>query len=169
MEVKMFYSIFKNQMCDIILVGDDNGLSNLHLNTHKGKRKFEIDPLWTLNDEFFSELTIQLEKYFRGELYDFDVKLNPSGTDYQKKVWKELRNIKFGQLCTYKDIAIRLNNPGASRAVGMANSKNPIPLIVPCHRVIGSNGKLTGFAHGLEIKEQLIEFEKNIYESKGLK
>lgn len=165
----MYYTIMNTSMCQIILVADKNGLTNLHLNTGKGKRQFEIHESWIYNEDFFFDVISQLDKYFKGELYDFDVKLNPRGTDYQKKVWAELRNIKYGKLCTYKDLAIKLKNPNASRAVGMANSKNPIPIIIPCHRVIGSNGKLTGFAHGLEIKEQLIEFEKNIYESKGLK
>lgn len=156
----MYYTIMKTHMCDIILVGDEDGLTNLHLNTLKGKRTFEIDKEWTYNEEFFSEVIEELEMYFRGELNTFSIKLNPRGTDYQKKVWNELSKIEFNEVLTYKDLAIRVGNPNASRAVGMANSKNPIPIIVPCHRVIGSSGKLTGFAHGLEIKEKLINFEK---------
>ncbi|MBU3914125.1 methylated-DNA--[protein]-cysteine S-methyltransferase, partial [bacterium] len=81
-------------------------------------------------------------------------------TEFQKKVWLELSKIAHGSLCTYKDIAIAIGNEKAVRAVGMANSKNPIPIIIPCHRVIGSNGKLTGFAHGLAMKEKLIQLEK---------
>ena len=147
-------------MCDIILVGDEDGLRNLHLNTLKGKRTFEIKKEWIYNDDFFSSVIDELEKYFKGQIKTFSVKLNPSGTDYQKMVWNELSKIGFNEILTYKDVAIRIGNPNASRAVGMANSKNPIPIIVPCHRVVGSSGKLTGFAHGLEIKEKLINFEK---------
>ncbi|MGB3368324.1 MAG: methylated-DNA--[protein]-cysteine S-methyltransferase [Acidaminobacteraceae bacterium] len=156
----MYYTIMKTHMCDIILVGDEDGLTNLHLNTLKGKRSFEIDKKWTHNEEHFSDVIEQLRAYFRGELNTFSLKLNPKGSDYQKKVWNELRSIKFNEILSYKSVAIRLGNPKASRAVGMANSKNPIPIIIPCHRVVASNGKLTGFAHGLEIKEKLINFEK---------
>ena len=154
-------------MCEIILVGDENGLCHLHLDTSKGKRIFEIENDWIYNNEFFKETIEQINAYFLGELKSFDIKLNPAGTAYQKKVWGELSNIPFNETCTYKDIAIKIGNPKASRAIGMANRKNPIPLIVPCHRVIGSNGKLTGFAGGLEIKEKLINFEKisSVYNS----
>jgi methylated-DNA-[protein]-cysteine S-methyltransferase len=88
------------------------------------------------------------------------VTINPGGTEFQKKVWKELAGIPYGELRTYKEIAGAMGTENASRAVGMANSRNPIPLIVPCHRVIGTNGKLTGFAHGLAMKERLINFEQ---------
>lgn len=165
----MYYTIMKTHMCDIILVGDDEGLTNLHLNTLKGKRTFTIDKEWAYNEEFFSDVIEEIKAYFRGELNTFSVKLNPAGTKYQKKVWNELSKIKFNEILTYKDVATRIGNPNASRAVGMANSKNPIPIIVPCHRVVGSSGKLTGFAHGLEIKEKLINFEKmsDVYNKLG--
>lgn len=156
----MYYAMMKAHMCDIILVGDEDGLTNLHLNTLKGKRTFDIDDSWIYNKDFFSDVIEELDGYFKGELRNFTVKLNPKGTKYQKKVWGELRKINFNEILSYKDLAIRIGNPNASRAVGMANSKNPIPIIVPCHRVVGSSGKLTGFAHGLEIKEKLINFEK---------
>ena len=155
----MYYTRFDTIFCEIILVGDENGISNLHLNTGEGKRIFEIDDEWILNDDFFAPVRKQIEEYVNGDRRTFDVKLNPKGTDYQKKVWRELTEIPYGNLCTYKQIAASTGDEKASRAVGMANSKNPIPLIVPCHRVVGSNGKLTGFAHGLGIKEKLIELE----------
>lgn len=156
----MFYTIMTTHMCDIILVGDEDGLTHLHLGTSKGKRVFEIDSAWVYNEGFFEEAIDQIKAYFVGTLKNFTLKLNPAGTVYQKRVWKELSKIPYGEICTYKDIAIGVGNEKASRAIGMANSKNPIPLIVPCHRVVGSNGKLTGFAHGIEIKEKLINFEK---------
>ena len=161
----MYYTIMNTHMCDIILVGDEEGIKHLHLDTSKGKREFNIDSQWIFDNEFFIDAINQIEEFFLGKRAIFDIKIAPEGTDYQKKVWNELSKIPFGEIYTYKKVATNLNNPKASRAVGMANSKNPIPLIVPCHRVIGANGKLVGFAHGLEIKEKLLNFEKmiNVY------
>lgn len=158
----MYYTRFHTKFCEIILVGDEEGLAHLHLNTGEGKRTFDIDQDWIREDEFFKTAIKQIQVYFEGDRIDFDIKLNPKGTDYQKKVWQALREIPYGEVWTYKEVAAHIGNEKASRAVGMANSKNPIPLIVPCHRVIGANGKLTGFAHGLAIKEKLINFEASI-------
>lgn len=157
---KTYYTTCDSPFCEIILVGNENGLKYLHLNTKQGKRKFEISEKWIRKDLFFDDIKNQLDEYFAGNRRVFDVKLNPQGTGYQKKVWSELEKIPYGETCTYKDIAIRIGNDKAARAVGMANSRNPIPLIVPCHRVVGANGNLTGFAHGIEVKEKLIEHEK---------
>lgn len=156
----MYYTQFQTKLCEIILAGNEQGLSYLHLNTREGKRTFEILDNWVRNDDFFTYEMNQIQEYMQGERRAFNVKLNPKGTDFQKKVWKELCNIPFGETRTYKQIAMKIGNGNASRAVGMANSKNPIPLIIPCHRVIGANGKLTGFAHGLTIKEKMIIHEK---------
>jgi len=155
----MYYTRFNSALCEIILVGNKDGLTNLHLNTGEGSREFEIKDDWQRNDEFFAEVRGQIVEYFSGKRTEFDVILNPQGTDFQKQIWKALYEIPFGVVRTYKDIATAIGNPNASRAVGMANSKNPIPLIVPCHRVIGSSGKLTGFAHGLDAKEALLKIE----------
>jgi len=155
----MYYTIYKSKFCPIILVGDEKGLRHLHLDTKQGKREFAINDSWIKNKEFFSDVILQLEEYFAGLRTSFDVKLNQDGTEYQKKVWSALQKIPYGQVHSYKDVAIAIGNDKASRAVGMANSKNPIPLIVPCHRVVGANKQLTGFAHGLEIKAKLIELE----------
>lgn len=156
-----YYHWFESSLCKIILVGDEKGLSTLHLDTGFGKSKdFVILPDWIENSKIFKDVEIQIKEYLAGKRKTFKLKLNPDGTKFQKKVWKELINIPFGSLSTYKDIAAATGNPKASRAVGYANSKNPIPIIIPCHRVIGTNGKLTGFAHGLEIKDKLISLEK---------
>ncbi|MBN1874809.1 MAG: methylated-DNA--[protein]-cysteine S-methyltransferase [Anaerolineae bacterium] len=101
----------------------------------------------------------QLAEYFSGTRTMFDVPLAPEGTDFQKMVWQELRNIPYGQTASYGDIANSIGKPKASRAVGAANGKNPIPIIVPCHRIIGSNGKLTGYGGGLWRKEWLLKHE----------
>jgi len=110
--------------------------------------------------DFFKDAATQLGAYFRGEGKGFDLELNPRGTPFQKKVWDLLREIPRGKTITYGELAVRVGNPKASRAVGAANGKNPIPIIIPCHRVIGSNGKLTGYAGGLEAKKKLLEIEK---------
>lgn len=102
----------------------------------------------------------QLEEYFKSERQTFDIRLSAQGTDFQKTVWKELQKIPYGKTATYKDIAKNIGNKNASRAVGMANNKNPIAIIIPCHRVIGSNGNLTGYAGGINIKKYLLDLEK---------
>lgn len=104
---------------------------------------------------------IELQEYFEGKRKAFSVKLKPEGTAFQESVWKELQKISFGVTATYQSIALQLNNPGSVRAVGLANSKNPIAIIIPCHRVIGESGKLTGYAGGLWRKQWLLEHEGN--------
>ncbi len=158
----MYYTRFDTDLCEIILAGDEKGISNLHLNTGQGKRVFEIGTDWIRNDDFFTDAVKQINEYFNRGRKKFSLKLNPSGTEYQKKIWRELLNVGFGETASYGEIAEKTGNKNSSRAVGMANSKNPIPLIIPCHRIIGSNGKLTGFAHGLEIKKKLLHFEKGV-------
>jgi methylated-DNA-[protein]-cysteine S-methyltransferase len=106
------------------------------------------------------ETVRQLRAYFAGELETFELDLAPEGTPFQQKVWSELLNIPFGETISYGELARRIGNPNASRAVGLANGSNPIPIIIPCHRVIGSNGKLTGYGGGLPIKEKLLALEK---------
>ncbi len=152
----MKYTRFDTPLCEIILAGGSTGLSNIFLNTES----FKIPGEWLRDDAFFADTVNQIKEYFSGKRTKFNIKINPQGTDFQKKVWNELKKIPYGKLCSYKDIAQSIGNPKACRAVGMANSKNPIPLIIPCHRVIGANGKLTGFASGLAIKEKLIKLEQ---------
>lgn len=101
----------------------------------------------------------QLDEYFRGERKNFDLKFDLGGTDFQKKVWNQLRKIPFGKTVSYLEVAQKINNPKAVRAVGQAIGKNPVAIIIPCHRVIGSNGKLTGYAGGMWRKEWLLKHE----------
>ena len=101
----------------------------------------------------------ELDEYLSGRRRKFEVPLEPEGTKFQKKVWEALRKIPYGETCSYKDIAVAVNEPNASRAVGAANGQNPISIIVPCHRVISSQGTLGGFAGGLPIKKALLELE----------
>ena len=105
--------------------------------------------------------TIQLDEYFQGKRTTFSLPFKLTGTPFQLAVWKELQNIPYGKTTSYKEIAQKINKPKACRAVGMANNKNPLPIIIPCHRVIGSNGKLIGYAGGLKLKNYLLELEKS--------
>lgn len=102
----------------------------------------------------------QLKEYLEGSRKIFDVPLNPKGTKFMKQVWTALQDIPYGEIRTYQQIAEKVGNPKAARAVGMANHKNPIPIIIPCHRVIGTNGKLVGYALGMDRKKFLLEWEK---------
>lgn len=159
----MYYTRFETRFCEMILAGDEQGLQHLHLNTGEGKKgTFELPDSWYQNDALFQPARDQLEAYCLGDLDRFDLVLNPQGTVFQQRVWQVLQNIPCGKLVTYGDIAIQIGNPKASRAVGAANGRNPIPLIIPCHRVVGSQGKLTGFAHGMAIKQKLIDWEQQI-------
>ena len=101
----------------------------------------------------------QLEEYFAGERQEFDLELAPEGTPFERSVWEELKKIPFGETRSYGEVAQAIGRPGSARAVGRANGANPIPIVVPCHRVIGANGSLTGFGGGLEAKERLLELE----------
>ncbi len=111
------------------------------------------------NVSFNKPIINQLEQYFVGKLKQFKVNLHLIGTDFQKKVWKELINIPYGHVCSYKEIAFQVGNPKGFRAIGMANNKNNISIIIPCHRVIGHDGKLVGYEEGLDIKEKLLVLE----------
>ena len=104
----------------------------------------------------------QLEAYFAGELREFDLPLAPSGSAFQLRVWEELRAIPYGETISYGELARRVGDPSAARAVGLANGRNPLPVIVPCHRVIGADGSLTGFGGGLDRKRRLLELEAGI-------
>jgi methylated-DNA-[protein]-cysteine S-methyltransferase len=110
--------------------------------------------------ELLMEIVKQLDEYFDGTRKAFDLPIEPEGTEFQKKVWKALIEIPYGETKSYGQIAKIIGNDKAARAVGMANNKNPIAIIIPCHRVIGANGKLVGYAGGLELKEKLLELEK---------
>ncbi len=113
-----------------------------------------------IRSELSDKTVLQLEEYFDGRRKEFDIPIKLRGTEFQKRVWNELLKIPYGKTVSYKDIAIKIGNPKACRAVGMANHNNPILIIVPCHRVINENKKLGGYALGLELKRRLLELEK---------
>jgi methylated-DNA-[protein]-cysteine S-methyltransferase len=115
---------------------------------------------WSRDPSGFDDAVDQLGAYFAGELTDFDIELDLAGTEFQRRVWKALLTIPYGETRSYGEIAEQIGAPGAARAVGLANGHNPIAIIVPCHRVIGANGSLTGFGGGLGRKRTLLELEK---------
>lgn len=115
--------------------------------------------------DLIKKTSLQLEEYLNGNRREFTIPINPEGTDFQKRVWKSLMNIQYGELKTYKDISTIIDNPKASRAVGNAIGKNPILIIIPCHRVINSNGKLGGFSAGIQIKKELLDLEDISFKS----
>lgn len=142
----------------------ENGkaITNVYFNNGQILEEFNIE-----ETDLLRKAGKELKEYFDGERTEFDIPLEVDGTDFRKSVWKELCKIPYGETCTYGDIAKRIGNPKASRAVGLANNKNKIPIFIPCHRVIGANGKLVGFAGGIEIKKYLLDLEsKRIVKSK---
>lgn len=110
--------------------------------------------------ELIKKTFAEIEEYLDGKRKTFDIPTNPKGTVFQKKVWEELKKIPYGKTASYGEIAEKIGNPKAQRAVGSANNKNPVPIIIPCHRVIGKNGSLTGYAYGLNVKKTLLDLEK---------
>jgi methylated-DNA-[protein]-cysteine S-methyltransferase len=142
----------------LLLSADEEGLRQLLF--AEARRPVAPDAAWREDPAPLAEAIRQLRAYFAGELRAFDLALAPRGTGFQARVWRELLNIPWGETISYGELAARIGNPNASRAVGLANGANPIAIIIPCHRVIGSNGKLTGYGGGLKTKEWLLEFEK---------
>jgi methylated-DNA-[protein]-cysteine S-methyltransferase len=152
------YTTLASPIGQLFLVTDDSGLCQIRF--ANGKHPAKPDPTWKENPTPLQEPIRQLRAYFAGELETFDLPLAPQGTPFQRKVWKLLCDIPYGETISYGELARRAGNPKASRAVGLANGSNPIPIVIPCHRVIGSDGKLTGYGGGLPIKEKLLALER---------
>ncbi|MEU0409908.1 methylated-DNA--[protein]-cysteine S-methyltransferase [Streptomyces griseorubiginosus] len=142
----------------LTLVAEDGVLCGLYM-TDQRHRPPE-DSFGVLDDGPFGEAEEQLKAYFAGELKEFTLELRLHGTPFQRTVWDQLRRIPYGETRGYGELADALGNPKASRAVGLANGRNPIGIIVPCHRVVGANGSLTGYGGGLERKQRLLDFER---------
>lgn len=141
----------------LILAGDETGLR--HLNFISGKHPVSIQGNWQRDTAHFKTVKTQLAAYFAGERKTFEVDLFPQGTPFQMKVWSALSEIPYGKVVSYQWLARRIGRPNAVRAVGAANGRNPISIIIPCHRVIGKNGTLTGYGGGLDVKRRLIRLE----------
>lgn len=152
----MYKYTYKTDKRSFTIVSEKDSVVALYFgesDKYNGAKIFQTDVIKQAKEE--------LDEYFAGLRKEFDVKINPSGTKFQKDVWNALMQIPYGGLATYKNIAIQVGSPKAYRAVGSANHRNPIPIIIPCHRVIGSNGKLTGYAYGLDMKKGLLTLEKS--------
>ena len=148
----IYQKIVKTPIGDICILEENNKIIGLTLDNEKYCYTEK-------NTEILNETEKQLNEYFCGKRKNFNVPINPKGTEFQKQVWNELLKIPYGQTVTYKRIAQKIEKPNAARAVGMANHNNPIAIIVPCHRVVGSNSKLVGYAFGLERKQFLLDLE----------
>ena len=141
----------------LTMIARDGVLTNVSM--HEQRHSSPPPPDAVTDDAWFKDVTAQLDAYFAGELTTFDIEMNLLGTPFQKAVWSQLREIPYGETISYGELATRVGNRNASRAVGLANGRNPVAIIVPCHRVIGSNGSLTGYGGGLERKTWLLEHE----------
>ncbi|MFJ8797407.1 methylated-DNA--[protein]-cysteine S-methyltransferase [Streptomyces sp. NPDC102487] len=141
----------------LTLVADDGVLCGLYMVGQRHRPQEET--FGERDDTLFDEVTEQLDTYFAGELKEFTVELRLAGTPFQRSVWDRLRQIPYGETRSYGELAEALGNLGASRAVGLANGKNPVGIIVPCHRVVGASGGLTGYGGGLDRKQRLLDFE----------
>lgn len=156
----MPYAVLKSPIGDLTLVGSaDDALVGLYMEQHRHRPALETFGL--RDDTILPKVAHQLAEYFAGDRTTFDVPLAPSGTPFQQEVWTALLDIPYGATTTYGELALALGKPlTASRAVGLANGKNPISIIVPCHRVIGASGNLTGYGGGLPRKQQLLNLER---------
>lgn len=141
-----------------MLAGDQGGLKIISF--QDGKHPMTPDPLWVYDEKPFREAIKQFKAYFSGKLKTFSLKLAPEGSPFQRQVWQALKKVPYGKTVSYGEIAKAIGKPQASRAVGAANGRNPLSIVVPCHRVIGSTGQLVGYGGGLPIKELLLNMEE---------
>lgn len=152
--MKCYYT-YATILGDVTIAEEDGFIVNVNI-----RKEMQGDYI-NQETKLISNAYKQLDEYLRGDRKEFNLPLKTAGTKFQMSVWNELCHIPYGETRSYKDIAVAINNEKASRAVGNANNKNPIPIFIPCHRVIGANGKLVGYGCGLDIKEILLDIEKN--------
>jgi len=153
----MYYCYLDTPIGELLLAGEDDALTMIGF--PKGSMRRDPEPDWIYNEKPLAKARRQLEEYFAGARKDFDLPLKLKGSEFQINVLKALQKIPYGETVSYGEIAKRIGKPKAVRAVGAANGRNPIPIVVPCHRVIGSSGDLTGFGGGLDTKEALLRLE----------
>ncbi len=154
----MFYDIIDTPLGRMTLLGDEHAL--IHIDLPEARRPLQIAADWKRKPDRFTEERRQFDCYFDGSSKTFDLPLAPRGTVFQQDVWRALREIGYGETISYAELARRIDRPKASRAVGLANGANPLSIIVPCHRVIGANGNLTGYGGGMDAKRWLLDFEQ---------
>ena len=153
----MLYTTFDSPIGELLLAGDGTSLHGLYM--QEGRTSIEPGAGWKKAAEPFTPVRDQLDEYFEGRRTAFDLRLTMAGTAFQRRVWSALQEIPYGESISYGELARRIGIPSASRAVGTANGLNPIAVIVPCHRVIGADGSLTGYGGGLERKRFLLDLE----------
>ena len=154
----MYYQVIESPVGKLLLAGTGEALCQVHFHGGRDSIKARVD--WEDNAEPFRDVVRQLRAYFAGTMKSFDLPLQLEGTEFQKTVWRALQEIPYGETWSYGQLASHIGKPQAMRAVGAANGRNPIPVIIPCHRVIGADGSLTGFGGGLPIKKKLLELER---------
>jgi methylated-DNA-[protein]-cysteine S-methyltransferase len=152
------YCYIESPVGRLLLAGTQGELAVIEF--ENGRRPRRPDASWRKDARAFSQATTELHEYFTGARRQFTLRLSPSGTPFQLRVWQALLDIPYGETRSYGELARRIGQPSASRAVGLANGSNPLSIVIPCHRVIGSNGSLTGYGGGLRIKQQLLELER---------
>jgi len=155
---KTYHTQIDSPIGALFLTLEQDQLTNVCI--YQQKRTVDVNPEWICSERPFRAIAKQFSEYFRGKRREFEIPLRLDGTDFQTSVWNELLKIPYGETTSYGELAKRIGNPKAVRAVGLANGRNPIPIVVPCHRVIGSDGKLTGFGGGLENKTLLLRLEQ---------
>ena len=156
----MLYTTFDSPIGELLAVGDDRALHGLYM--QEGRTGTAVRSDWEPADEPFASVRAQLADYFAGRRTAFDVPLAMTGSPFQRRVWRALQEIPYGETLSYGELARRIGIPSASRAVGVANGHNPVAVIVPCHRVIGADGSLTGYGGGLARKRFLLELEAGV-------
>jgi methylated-DNA-[protein]-cysteine S-methyltransferase len=153
---RLCYCFTETPVGKLFLAGDSAGLQRIEFCSEMER----LDPLWEEDGAHFRDAIRQISQYFEGTRKTFDIPLAPGGTPFQQAVWRGLLSIRYGETTSYRDLARAIGRPLAIRAVGAANGRNPIPIVIPCHRVIGSSGQLTGYGGGLHIKETLLGLER---------
>jgi methylated-DNA-[protein]-cysteine S-methyltransferase len=156
----MLYTSFESPIGELLAVGDGRALHGLYM--QEGRTAVAVRAGWERAYEAFAEVRAQLADYFAGRRRAFDLPLAMSGSPFQRRVWRALQNIPYGETISYGEVALRIGVPSASRAVGVANGRNPVSVIVPCHRVIGADGGLTGYGGGVERKRFLLDLEAGV-------
>jgi methylated-DNA-[protein]-cysteine S-methyltransferase len=154
------YTTTDSPIGELLLLGDGEALHCLSM--QHGRHPMRVDPGWERRDDAFGDVRRQLEEYFAATRRTFDIPLSLHGNAFELRVWSALREIGYGETASYGEVATRIGAPSAARAVGLANGRNPIAVIVPCHRVIGADGSLTGYGGGLERKRLLLDLEAGV-------
>lgn len=154
---QILYTVIDTPLGCLLVAGSPNGLTRI--NFQAGTQAITPPESWREQPAAFVEATRQLQAYFHGDLRQFDLPLAPQGTAFQLQVWQAMQAIPYGGTATYAELARQVGRPQSARAVGGASSRNPLPVVVPCHRVVGSDGSLTGYAGGLHLKQALLDLE----------